>query len=155
MKKFGLYLSDLSRGMLAAVILLLSNLRKVENNWELPLSGFTCWVLLSWLLFPILKRRLAKLYLQANDSLRSYKTSSLDRHHQDMQRNHKNRKWTANGVTVNPWEYSLGNTQSTDDILNPIYIFCEHLVISVLLVGLGPFILAIYMVVKLLRKNDF
>lgn len=135
------------------LILLLSNLRKVGSKWVLPLSLFTCWVLMSWLLFPILRKRFSRLYIKANDSLRSYKTSSLDRHHQDMQGNHKNRKWTANGVTVNPWEYSLGNTQSTDDILNPIYVFCEHLFISTLLIGFGPFILVICMVVKQLKKK--
>jgi len=155
MKKFRLYLSDLIRGILAMSILLLSNLRKVETTWVFPLSALTCWVLISWLLFPIMRRRFSKLYIKNDGSMSSYKTNALDAHHQDIQQNHKNRRWTSNGVTVNPWEYNFGNTQSTDDILNPLYIFCEHLFVSVLLIMFGPFILIIYGVVNKLKKNNF
>ncbi|WP_024746662.1 hypothetical protein [Levilactobacillus namurensis] len=153
MRRLRRYLVNLIRGTLALLLIFLWNIRRDGSHWVIPVTFFTGWLIISWLLFPVLRERFSKLYVKNDTGMTSYKTAALAAHQDDMRQSHKDRRWTSNGVTVNPWAYQSGNTQSTDDILNPIYLFCEHLLISVVFMLLGPVILVVSILVKRVRRG--
>ncbi|MFC6274967.1 hypothetical protein ACFQET_05500 [Levilactobacillus tangyuanensis] len=136
------YLKSLIYGLLAVMILLTSNLVHRGSHWTIDLSAFTVWVILSWLTcYPFLRRHYMRMFKKNDPDLRSFKTRALDLHQRDLNANHKDRRWTPNGVTANPWTYMSDTTQSTDEILNPIFIFVEHLWYSLLLIVFGPILM--------------
>ncbi|AYM02092.1 hypothetical protein D8911_03460 [Levilactobacillus brevis] len=153
MKELLKYILDLCKGFAIMIVLLTWNLQNFQGHWRIPITKFTVWVLLSWLLlYPGLRKAYHFLYSKNGSGIESYKTRSMKMHHQDIANSHKDRRWTTNGVVANPWEYNQAYTQSTDEILNPIFVFCEHLWITFLLIIFGPLIFVFRMVVKLYRN---
>lgn len=135
------YVRSLAYGFVIMLLLLTWSLQKTVHGWTIPLTPFTSWIVLSWLLcYPSLRRQNPTLYSKNGEKMASYKTRALALHQEDKRHNHRDRRWTSNGVAVNPWMYNNSNTQSTDEILNPIYVFCEHLWATFLLILFGPII---------------
>ncbi|BAN06108.1 hypothetical protein [Levilactobacillus brevis] len=135
----GAYLWSLAQGTLVLGALLAIAGEGGGGHWSFQVTPFVSWVMLSWLVcYPILRKTYRRLYQQNNQEMASYKKRSLDLQHQDMANSHQGYRWSPNGVSTNPWEYNLANTQSTDEILNPIYIFCVHQWITFLLLMFGP-----------------
>ena len=153
MKTILKYVLDLSKGFCIMLVLLTWNLQNVEGHWQIPITWFTTWIFMSWLfLYPVLRKAYSFLYSKDAVELESYKTRSINMHHQDMANSHKDHRWTPNGVSVNPWEYTQSNTQSTDEISNPIYFLCEHLWITFILILLGPIVFLCRIIVNLCRN---
>jgi len=99
-----------------------------QNDKDRLVHTFTTWIFLSWLVcYPGLRQRYRSLYSRNGERFETYKHRALAMHHQDISDNHVKHRWTTKGVVVNPWEYTTGTTQSTDGILNPVLVFCEHL----------------------------
>ncbi|MCH5464057.1 hypothetical protein [Levilactobacillus tujiorum] len=147
------YLRFLLYGVLPMGILLTWNLQNTRGKWVIPITAYTVWILCSWLLcFSWLRGKLKHLYSKNDRGMTSYKAAAMALHHRDQSMHHVDRRWTTNGVTSNPWEYLLGNTQSTDEILNPIYVFCEHLWMSLLLILFGPIIMSVWFPIILIKK---
>lgn len=146
------YLWQIMQGSLVVIIFLVGLLSRTPHGWELSWTPWTFWVVVSWLgCYPVLRTHHPELYGQSNQDMTSFKTRALALHHQDLANAHRDHRWTSNGVSSNPWEYSLGRTQSTDDIVNPLYRFCMHLWMSSLLILLGPFLIGGGLILKGLR----
>lgn len=142
MKKLRIYLRDLVTGLVIMLVLLTWSIQKTQTGWFIPLTPFTGWVVLSWLLcYPWLRRRYSELYRKNGEEMSSYKTRALALHREDQRQNHHGHRWTSDGVVSNPWFYNSSNTQSTDEILNPVYIFGEHLWATFLLILVGPLLI--------------
>lgn len=138
----GGYLKGLLKGSLALLILLTWGLEHKQTGWSLTLTPLSYWAIGSWLVgYPGLRHRYAGLFGKDDESFVSYKKRALTLHHQDIASGHRGRRWTTNGVAVNPWAYTQSNMQSTDEILNPIYLWCEHLWLSLLLIVAGPLLI--------------
>ncbi|WP_341778578.1 hypothetical protein [Levilactobacillus sp. HBUAS70063] len=130
MKNVLRYLAVLLYGVLALVILLTWNIQNTKNSWLVPITPYTVWLLLSWLLgYPWLRGRLGYLFLKDN------------------------RKATSTGITVRPWQYAIGSTRSIGEIFSLIYIFCEHLLISLLLILFGPLLVCTLLLIALFKKR--
>ncbi|WP_143462005.1 hypothetical protein [Levilactobacillus enshiensis] len=153
----GHYLLTLLKGVVIMLILLTWDLKRTRMGWTIPVTDFTSWVFLSWLLcYPALRTKYQSLYSKNGERFETYKHRALTMHRQDMGNNHVKRRWTLNGVTANPWEYTTGTTQSTDEILNPVLIFAEHLWATFLLILFGPLLAVLAGVMKvasLLRSS--
>lgn len=133
------YLQQVLRGSLVVVLFLVGLLSRTPHGWTLAWTPWTFWVVISWLgCYPVLRTWHPELYSRKDPDMTSFKARALALHHQDLANAHQGHRWTLNGVSSNPWEYSQGRTQSTDDIVNPLYRFCAHLWMSVLLILLGP-----------------
>ncbi len=146
------YLGALSRGFLIMVLLLTWDIRMTKTGWYIPVTIFTTWIFLSWLVcYPGLRQRYRSLYSRNGERFETYKHRALAMHHQDISDNHVKHRWTTKGVVVNPWEYTTGTTQSTDGILNPVLVFCEHLWATFLLILFGPLLVGYLAVTKLVR----
>lgn len=142
------YLVALLKGFLITCILLAFGLQRVKGQWQVPVTPYAVWIFLSWLVcYPELRRHFASLFIKNSEEMTSYKTRSLAMHQQDMQNSHRDRRWTTNGVTVNPWAFTTDTTQSTDEILNPIYVYCERLWATLLLILFGP-IISLFLVAR-------
>jgi len=151
-KQIGWYLWTLLEGVVILDTLLAGALEHTRTGWKLPITGFTAWVSLSWLLgYPWLRRKYREMYSKNGEHFESYKHRAMTMHHQDMSDSHVNRRWTTNGVSANPWEYTVGETQSTDEILNPILVFAEHLWATFLLILFGPVLVAWSLLVGAVR----
>ena len=139
LKKIGRYAWTLLQGLGIMLLLLTWNLQWTAHGWRLPLTWFTAWVGLSWLLgYPFLRQHFSSLYHQNGSDMESYKNRALRLHQADIASHHTDRRWTSNGVAANPWSYGATATQTTDEILNPIYLFCAHLWATFLLILFGP-----------------
>ncbi|MGP4115981.1 hypothetical protein ACS4N0_02280 [Levilactobacillus zymae] len=137
------YIWNLAKSVVIMALLLTWNLRHTAQGWQLPLGPFTIWVFVSWLAaYPWLRQWYANLYSKDDERMESYKNRALALHERDLAQHHTARKWTPSGLQANPWLYMSGNTQTTDDILNPLYVFCEHLWVTFILLLLGPILLA-------------
>lgn len=130
MKNVLRYLVVLLYGVLALVILLTWNIQNTKNSWLVPITPYTVWLLLSWLLgYPWLRGRLGSLFLKDN------------------------RKATSTGITVRPWQYAIGSTRSIGEIFSLSYIFCEHLLMSLLLILVGPLLVCALLLIALFKKR--
>lgn len=130
MEKVLRYLVVLLYGVLALVILLTWNIQNTKNSWLVPITPYTVWILLSWLLgYPWLRGRLGDLFLKDN------------------------RKATSTGITARPWQYAIGSTRSIGEIFSFIYIFCEHLLMSLLLILFGPLLVCALLLIALFKKR--
>lgn len=147
---FKQYLILLAKGLFVMLLMLTWSLQQVAGRWIMPVTPITIWTFLSWLLcYPNLRAKFSDLYSKNNAGMESYKTKALKLHQQDISSNHKGYRWSSNGVATNPWAYSHDSTQSTDEILNPIFIFCEHLWITFLLILCGPIVMVVLMLTNL------
>jgi len=70
-----------------------------------------------------LRKHYDNLYTTNAQDMESYKNRALRLHQNDIANHHKNNRWTPNGVIENPWLFSTGTTQTTNEIVNPIFIF--------------------------------
>ncbi|QEA31609.1 hypothetical protein [Secundilactobacillus malefermentans] len=146
------YFIYLLKGIFIMLILQTWSLQKVNNSWVMPITPVTIWNFLSWLLcYPILRKRFAVLFSKDDAGMESYKNKALKLHQQDISNNHKHRQWTSDGVVVNPWAFQYLGTQTTDEIVNPIFVFFEHLWISFLLIILGPIFIVSLMFIKITK----
>jgi len=133
------YVLALLKGVFIMLVLLTWSLERTQTGWTIPVTYFTTWIFLSWFLcYPALRNKYQSLYSKNGERFETYKHRALTLHHQDKGNSHVNRRWTTKGEVVNPWEYTTGDTQSTDEILNPILIFAEHLWATFLLILFGP-----------------
>ncbi|MCT4487899.1 hypothetical protein [Levilactobacillus parabrevis] len=133
------YVLALLKGVFIMLVLLTWSLERTQTGWTIPVTYFTAWIFLSWLLcYPALRSKYKSLYSKSGEHFETYKHRALTMHHQDKGNSHVNRRWTAKGEIVNPWEYTTGDTQSTDEVLNPVLVFAEHLWATFLLILLGP-----------------
>lgn len=132
------------------LILLALNLERTQTGWTIPITSFTSWVFLSWLIcYPVLRNKYQSLYSKNSGQFESYKHRALTLHHGDKRNSHVKRRWTTNGVDVNPLEYATRGTQSTDGIFNAILVFAEHLWATFLLILFGPLLAVLVVVMKL------
>jgi len=122
------YLLSLVYGAVLMMILLNWH---TQNGWRTPITPYTAWVFLSWLLcYPWLRGKLGCLFLKSG----------------------KNRRMTSNGITSYPWQYAIGSTRSVGEIFSLIYIFLEHLLVSFLLILFGPLVTCTLLLIALLKK---
>jgi len=144
------YLLTLLKGVAIMLVLLTWDLKRTKAGWTIPVTYFTTWIFLSWLVcYPALRNKYQSLYSKNGERFETYKHRALTMHRQDIGNSHVNRRWTPNGVAANPWEYTTGTTQSTDEILNPVLIFAEHLWATFLLILFGPLLAVLAGVMKL------
>lgn len=135
------YGRNLWHGTLATGIWLAFNLQKVAGHWTIPPSKFVGWILFSWLVcYPLLRSTYSSWTSRDDKDLVSYKKRAMVLHQQDVADSHQNRRWTTKGVATNPWLYTYRSTQVTDEIVNPVFIWCEHLWLTFLLILCGPLI---------------
>lgn len=79
--------------------------------------GFSWW---DWyflvnlvLILPIVRVFMRHAYRQDSVEFETYKDKALRLHHEDAQANHKNRAWSANGVTANHGNISIHKLSRT------------------------------------------
>ncbi|WAD03131.1 hypothetical protein ORR04_13450 (plasmid) [Levilactobacillus brevis] len=73
-----------------------------------------------------------------NSQIVTYKQKALDIHHQDRSQHHRGRRWSANGVSANPWEYTMSETATYGNAAGWGYSLFKSLVMSVLFVLFAP-----------------
>lgn len=78
------------------------------------------------LVLPLIRMVSLYSYNKKPIKLETYKDRALKLHHSDAQANHKDRAWSANGVTVNPWEYMNASTQSYEGISDSFFNCVKH-----------------------------
>ncbi len=126
------YLLSLFYGVFLMMILLIWNMQTTKAGWHFPITPYAVWVFLSWLLcYPWLRGKLGYLFIK----------------------NDKRRKLTSTGITSYPWQYSVGSTRSIGEIFSLVYVFCEHLLISCLLILFGPLVMGILLLMTLFKKR--
>lgn len=86
-----------------------------------------------------------------NDS--SYRGKALDTYHQEMAHQQKDKKWSSNGVYVNPWEYTTPYTQSYDSSLNWVYSIAKCLFMSILFILFAPVFLMVILFQRFRKKS--
>ncbi|AKP63778.1 hypothetical protein ABN16_01380 [Levilactobacillus koreensis] len=121
------YLMFLLYGIVVMAILLAWS---TKNDWMVPITPYTVWIFFSWLLcYPWLRGKLGYLFVKHN----------------------KGR--TSNGITASPWQYSIGSTRSIGEIFSLIYVLCEHLVMSFLLILFGLLVTCTLLLIMLFKKS--
>lgn len=135
------YIQALLQGVVVLAVLLSWNLHRTALGWLPAPTPYTAWILLSWSLgYPALRWHFSGLFRSNDASMESYKNRALRLHQDDMASHHRRGRWTVSGVSANPWAYGAGTTQTTDEIVNPLFILCEHLWATLLLILFGPLI---------------
>lgn len=99
------------------------------------------------LILPIVRVFMRHAYRQDSVEFETYKDKALRLHHEDAQANHKNRAWSANGVTANPWEYQYSQTQSYKSASDFGFNITKNLLLNILTIAFGP-ILLVYELIK-------
>lgn len=126
------YLLVLLYGIVSMVVLLTWNARNLKNGWLVPITPYTVWVFLSWLLcYPWLRGKLGFLFIK----------------------NGKNKRLTSNGIYAYPFQYTLGSTRSVGEIFRLNYVLCEHLLISFLLILFGPLVVCALLLITLFKRR--
>lgn len=131
-------LAYLLTGCLALLVILVyrRELDFTDLSYHFRLSqlyfGFNL-LLLPWfrLLHPLV-------FISQPENFKSYKTRALDFYHQDLAAHSKRKKWSSDGVNVNPYEYLSPYTMSYDNALNWAYNLCKALLMSILFLLAGP-----------------
>lgn len=122
------YLLSLLYGVVLMMILLTWN---TTGSWKVPVTPYTTWIFLSWLLcYPWLRDKLGYLFIKS-----------------------KNSRLASKGIISYTWQYSIGSTRSVGEIFSLIYVLCEHLLISFLLILFGPLVTCILIVITLFQKR--
>lgn len=103
------------------------------------------------LVLPLIRMVSLYSYNKKPIKLETYKDKALKLHHSDAQANHKDRAWSANGVTVNPWEYMNASTQSYEGISDSFFNCVKHFFVNVLMLLFGPIFL-VYFLTKNRKK---
>ncbi|KRK68879.1 hypothetical protein FC79_GL002318 [Lentilactobacillus buchneri DSM 20057] len=117
------------------------------------LSAWDWYFLLDMLLIlPVVRILMRQAFSQESVEFETYKDKALRLHHADVQANHKNRAWSANGVTVNPWEFRYTQTQSYKGAADFGFNIFKNLCLNLLIVLFGPLWL-IYALIKRSRHR--
>lgn len=90
---------------------------------------------------PIIRLVYSRVFSKAPVKFETYKDRALKLHHADAQANHRHRKWSANGVTANPWEYTHATTQSYEGLSDSLFNLVKNLFLNGIMLFLGPFFL--------------
>lgn len=132
MKSVLRYLLVLSYGIVVMLVLLTWNTRNLKNGRLVPITPYTTWVFLSWLLcYPWLRGKLGFLFIK----------------------NNKNRKLTSNDISLYPSQYTTGSTRSIGEIFSLTYVLAEHLLISFLLILFGPLVVCALLLITLFKRK--
>lgn len=124
------YLMSLLYGVVLMMILLTWNATS-GWMWKVSVTPYTAWIFLSWLLcYPWLRGKLGYLFIK-----------------------NKNSGLISKGITSYPWQYALGSTRSVGEIFSLIYVLCEHLLISFLLILSGPLVTCMLLAIALFKKR--
>lgn len=78
-----------------------------------------------------------------NDQIITYKQRALEAHHRDMAQSHTNRKWSVNGVSANPWEYTMSETSTYGHAAGWAYNLVKSIFISLLFIIFSPIFYAV------------
>lgn len=87
---------------------------------------------------PIIRLVYSWVFSKAPVKFETYKDRALKLHHADAQANHHNRKWSANGVTTNPWEYTHATTQSYEGLSDSLFNLFKNLLLNGVMLFWGP-----------------
>lgn len=112
------------------------------------LSAWDWYFLLDMLLIlPVVRILMRQAFSRESVEFETYKDKALRLHHADVQANHKNRAWSANGVTVNSWEFRYTQTQAYKGAADFGFNIFKNLCLNLLIVLFGPLWL-IYALIK-------
>ncbi|WP_259609885.1 hypothetical protein [Lactiplantibacillus plantarum] len=90
------------------------------------------------LILPFFRLHYNAWFKSDNSQIVTYKQKALDIHHQDKSQHHRDRKWSTNGVSANPWEYTMSETATYGNAAGWGYSLFKSLVMSVLFVLFAP-----------------
>ncbi|MDD1403563.1 hypothetical protein [Ligilactobacillus salivarius] len=99
-------------------------------------------------ILPFFRLKHQSWFISDGEPVVSYKQKALDLHHQDIAQNHKDRKWTSNGVYTNPYEYMSVDTMSHDNMSEWLYSIAKSVIMSILFIFFGPIFIVIGIYVK-------
>lgn len=99
-------------------------------------------------ILPFFRLKHQSWFISDGEPVVSYKQKALDLHHQDLAQNHKDRKWTSNGVYTNPYEYTSVDTMSHDNMSEWLYSIAKSVIMSILFIFFGPIFIVIGIYVK-------
>lgn len=117
------------------------------------LSAWDWYFLLDMLLIlPVVRMLMRQAFSQESVEFETYKDKALRLHHADVSANHKNRDWSPNGVTVNPWEFRYSQTQSYKGVADFSFNIFKNLCLNLVIVIFGPLWL-IYALIKRSKHN--
>ncbi len=107
-----------------------------------------CIFFITTAILPFFRLKHQSWFISDGEPVVSYKQKALDLHHQDLAQNHKDRKWTSNGVSTNPYEYTSVDTMSHDNMSEWLYSVAKSVIMSILFIFFGPIFIAIGIYVK-------
>lgn len=105
-------------------------------------------------MLPIIRIYFAQVSNDKTAQFETYKDRALRLHHSDAQANHKNRDWSANGVTANPWEYMHASTQSYQGVTDWLFKLAKGFFLNLLLLLFGPLFLGYWLIKKTARSAE-
>lgn len=124
-----------------------------HSRWTVNLSMLDWYYLFNLcLILPFVRGVMKRAYRKDSVEFETYKDKALRLHHSDAQANHKGRSWSANGVTVNPWEYQYSQTQSYKGAADFSFNVAKNLFLNILIIIFGPLFL-VYVVIRKFRQR--
>ncbi|WP_283680368.1 hypothetical protein [Lentilactobacillus sp. Marseille-Q4993] len=108
------------------------------------------YLVINCLMLPLFRMMVPSWYASDPKQFESYKDRAMNLHYEDMNQNHKDRIWTANGTRINPWEYTQDTTQTYQHASDFAYTFCRNLLINILFIWLSPLF---WIIVFFLHRN--
>ncbi|EHO48262.1 hypothetical protein [Lentilactobacillus kisonensis] len=96
------------------------------------------------IVIPLVRYSHSHLYRKDKVEFETYKDKALRLHHSDIQSNHKERTWSPNGVTSNPWEFMYSQTQSYKNISDSSFNYFKNLMINLTIILFGPIVLCYF-----------
>ncbi|KRL39009.1 hypothetical protein [Liquorilactobacillus uvarum] len=99
---------------------------------------YNIYFFITLILLPFFRITHMSWFKSSDDQFVTYKQRALDMHQQDIAQNHKNRKWSSNGVSVNPWEYTTTTTLTYGNSAGWGYSLAKSLFMSTVFIIFAP-----------------
>lgn len=133
-----------------AIMLYLQNLSLYPFRYHFEF--YDIYFLITMLVLPFFRIAHPSWFKADDEQFVSYKQKALDLYHQDLAQNHKNRKWSSNSVSVNPWEYTTTTTQTYSNAAGWGYSLAKSLFVSTLFIIFAPLFYGISLLKKCKHK---
>lgn len=125
-------------GLLSLLIILFYRKDFSLYPWNYNFQLYDLYFGVNLFLLPAFRLTHPSWFKARNDQIITYKQRALEAHHRDMAQSHTNRKWSVNGVSANPWEYTMSETSTYGNAAGWGYSLGKSLLISLLFIIFSP-----------------
>ena len=137
-KKISKLLGYFIVGLLSLLIILFYRKGFSLYPWNYNFKLYDLYFGINLFLLPAFRLTHPSWFKTKSDQIITYKQRALEAHHRDIAQSHTNRKWTVNGVSANPWEYTMSETSTYGNVAGWGYNLLKNLFISLLFIIFSP-----------------